>query len=210
MKNIIVATNNIGKITEIKRYFEEVACADGQPLFNILPLGDVLPNFDLEAFEDGNTFEENARKKVAAVARAVGCRPFNDEDFYVLADDSGLEIDALNGLPGVDSANFMGRETPYSLRFDKILHDMLDIPNEDRTARFICVMALYIEGEIKTFRATIEGEVADKPIGNGGFGYDPIFYIPKFDCTAAELPLWQKNEISHRGKALKMVVNHLK
>jgi len=206
MKNIIVATNNIGKITEITRYFKEVASPGGQPLFHILSLEDVLPDFDLEIFENGKTFEENAVKKADAIAQAVGqgC-PYD----YILADDSGLEIDALGGSPGVDSANFLGRETSYALRFDKILHDLSHTPDEKRTARFVCVMALIANGEIATFRATVEGRISQKPAGVGGFGYDPIFYIPEFNCTVAELDISEKNKISHRGKALRMITNEI-
>ncbi|MCL2576021.1 MAG: RdgB/HAM1 family non-canonical purine NTP pyrophosphatase [Defluviitaleaceae bacterium] len=205
MQRLIIATKNECKINEIKRFFEEVAINGERPLFNILSLGDVGVDLDLEAVEDGATFEENATKKAIAVWKAL-----DDENCIVLADDSGLEIDALGGEPGVDSANFMGRETPYQLRFDKILDDMRNVPYDKRNARFVCVMAVVIKSEVSTFKATIEGKIVDKPTGCSGFGYDPIFCVPEFNCTSAELSLTQKNKISHRGKALQMVVEHLK
>jgi len=210
MLNIIVATNNTAKIAEIARCFEEVA-PDSQPLFTILPLSAVLPNFDLEAHENGTTFEENATKKALAVYEATRrgglWPPENGGDIIIIADDSGLEIDALGGAPGVDSANFMGRDTPYIVRFEHILRA---IEGRDRKACFVCVMALVQGGgAVRTFRATIEGEIAHAPMGDTGFGYDPIFYVPEHGCTTAQMGMAQKNKISHRGKALRMVANEI-
>jgi len=121
----------------------------------------------------------------------------------VLADDSGLSIDALYGEPGVNSANFMGRDTPYPVRFDAILSQLTD---DNRSARFVCVMAVADEEGVTLFRGEMEGEIAHQPAGCDGFGYDPIFYLSDHGKTSAELTMEQKNAISHRGKALKAVI----
>ena len=199
---IIVATRNEGKVVEIKKFFEGAAAKFGQPFsLEVLSLDDIGLDIDLDAIEDGTTFEENAVKKVQAVRDAL-----HNDEVIILADDSGLEIDAMDGLPGVDSANFMGRNTPYTVRFEHILAQMGD---KQRTARFVAVMAIVHGGVVKTVRATMEGEIAKEPVGTGGFGYDPIFFVPQFGKTSAELSMEQKNQISHRGKALMKVVEFL-
>ncbi|MCL2236436.1 MAG: RdgB/HAM1 family non-canonical purine NTP pyrophosphatase [Defluviitaleaceae bacterium] len=197
MKKLIVATRNKGKVAEIKAFLEGVA-HDRRPFSDVLSLDDIGLCLDLDAVEDGATFEENAAKKAVAVREAM-----KSDEYAVLADDSGLEIDALGGEPGVDSANYMGRETPYPTRFDAILAQM---PAAGRSARFVCVMALALEGEIHIFRREMEGEIAHKSAGESGFGYDPIFYVPQYNKTAAELTMEQKNAISHRGRALKALM----
>ena len=131
-------------------------------------------------------------------------------DYFVLADDSGLEIDALGGEPGVDSANYMGRETPYDVRHERILELMADVPEKQRAARFVCVIAVMTpDFGVKTFRAVVDGRIAAKPAGGGGFGYDPIFFVPELGATTAELSKEQKNAISHRGKALRMALDFM-
>ena len=199
--NIIVATNNIGKATEIKQFFG--------PCFNVLSLSDISVDIDLDAIEDGDSFVDNAIKKAKYIK---GClKESRYEGYYVLADDSGIEIDALDGQPGVDSANFLGRETPYTDRFDHILNKMQGIAVEGRGARFVCVMALVSPCNCThTFAATLEGHIPEAPQGEGGFGYDPILFIPEHGVTAAMLTIEQKNAISHRGKALTLVLEHLK
>jgi len=152
--------------------------------------------------EDGAAFEENAAKKAREICEACGK--------LVLADDSGLEIDALNGLPGVDSAYFLGADTPYDIRNAKILKMLEATPPENRGARFVCVIAIARPGhEIVTVRGEIEGQIALKPAGVAGFGYDPIFYVPKFGKTTAEMDVADKNKISHRGRALALAVKEL-
>ena len=198
---IIVASHNEGKVREIKKYFEKAVGDARQPfLAEILSLADVGFSADLDLVEDGLTFEENAVKKAEFVRDKLGT------DFIVLADDSGLEIDALDGLPGVDSANFMGRDTPYTKRFEWILSQVGDKP---RDARFVAVMALAFDNRTVTFKATMEGEIALAAAGLDGFGYDPIFYLPEHGLTSAQISLEEKNKISHRGKALEKVVEYL-
>jgi len=198
---IVIASHNLGKVNEIKKYFEGVVCESKQPFLPVvLSLTDVGFTADLDAIENGTTFEENAIKKAKFVQQTLGF------DGLVLADDSGLEIDALGGLPGVDSANFMGRDTSYAKRFEHILGQM---GKDSRSARFVAVMALATKNGITTFRATMEGEIALSVAGEGGFGYDPIFYLPKMGKTSAQISLDEKNKISHRGKALRKVVEYI-
>jgi len=198
---IVVATQNVAKVMEIKSFFEKAVGRFGRSFcLEVLSLDDLGVTLDLDAVEDGITFEENATKKAEAVRLALG------GDVIVLADDSGLEIDALGGLPGVDSANFMGRNTLYEARFEWILSQMGDGP---RTACFVAVMALALPDKTVTFRASVEGEIAHAYTGSKGFGYDPIFYLPEFGKTAAQISMEQKNTISHRGKALQKVVDYL-
>ena len=153
---------------------------------------------DVEIIEDGTTFEENAIIKAKTVMEATGC--------LVLADDSGLEIDYLNKEPGVLSARYMGENTSYRIKNQILLDRLHGVPAAVRGARFVCVIAAaFPDGKIETRRATIEGRIADEPAGENGFGYDPIFYLPDRGKTTAELSEEEKNEISHRGKALRMI-----
>ena len=198
--NIIVATNNIGKAREIKYFFG--------PCFNVLSLSDISIDVDLDAVEDGDTFVDNAIKKAEFVRDALKGSDYRD--FLVLADDSGIEIDALGDKPGVDSANFLGRETPYTKRFEHILSEMNGLPVEERSARFVCIMALVCPCDCThTFKATLEGYIAYEPQGEQGFGYDPILVVPQYNKTTAMLDIEQKNAISHRGRALTLVLEHL-
>ena len=157
-----------------------------------------------EIVEDGMTFEENAEIKARAVSRVLT----ND---IVLADDSGLEIDYLDKAPGIYSARFAGEDTSYDIK-NRIFLDRLEgVPDEERTARFVCaVAAVFPDGSVDVVRETIEGRIAHESAGTHGFGYDPIFYVPEFGCTTAELSSEDKNKVSHRGKALTAMYEELK
>ena len=155
-----------------------------------------------DAEENGSTFEENALIKARAVAA--------ETDALVLADDSGLEIDYLNGEPGIYSARYLGEDTPYAIKNQKLLERMQDVPEEKRTARFVCAIAAVLpDGRELTTRGTIEGIIGYEVRGEGGFGYDPIFFVPEFGCSTAELTMEQKNAVSHRGKALRAMKEKL-
>ena len=152
--------------------------------------------------ENGTTFEENARIKAKAVAH------FTKD--IVLADDSGLEVDYLNKEPGVYSARYMGEDTSYTIKNQAILDRLKGVPKEKRTARFVCAIAAAMpNGDVLVTRETIEGYIGEKPAGSNGFGYDPIFYVDEFGCSTAELTEEQKNQISHRGKALRAMKEKL-
>ena len=147
--------------------------------------------------ENGKTFEENAKIKAQTVA---GC---TDGDMIVLADDSGLEVDALNGEPGVYSARYMGEDTSYRIKNQSLVDRLEGVPVEKRTARFVCVIAAaFPDGTVCTTKGTIEGKIGYEERGENGFGYDPIFYLPDMSRTTAELSPEEKNAVSHRGKAL--------
>ena len=151
---------------------------------------------EADIVEDGKTFEENALIKARTIRDMAGC--------IVLADDSGLEVDALNKEPGIYSARYMGEDTSYDLKNANIIERLSGLTGSERSARFVCVIAAaFPDGTAETRRATIEGQIADAPAGENGFGYDPIFYVPEYKCTTAQLAAEQKNEISHRGKALR-------
>lgn len=153
---------------------------------------------ELDILEDGTTFEENARIKAGAVAKAVS------GDTIVLADDSGLEIDYLNKEPGVYSARYAGEDTPYTVKNQMLLDRLEGVPKEQRTARFVCAIAAALpDGRMLTTRETIEGYIGYAPAGEQGFGYDPIFYLWENDRSTAQLSPERKNELSHRGKALR-------
>ena len=129
----------------------------------------------------------------------------------VLADDSGLEIDYLNGEPGVYSARYMGEETSYRIKNRNLLERLKGVPEEKRTARFVCVIAAALpDGRVLTARGTIEGIIGYEERGEGGFGYDPIFFLPEYGCSTAELTMEKKNELSHRGKALRAMKEELR
>ena len=152
---------------------------------------------DVEIVEDGMSFEENAEIKARAVARVLT----ND---IVLADDSGLEIDYLDKAPGIYSARFAGEDTSYDIKNRILLDRMEGVPEEERTARFVCaVAAVFPDGTVSTVSKTIEVYVAYESEGADGFGYEPIFYVPEYGCTTAQMTPEQKNELSHRGKALR-------
>jgi len=185
-KKIIFATGNEGKIKEIKMIFEDTQ-------WEVLSMKDVGIQVDVE--ENGNSFEENAIIKAKAIAKY--CKEI------VLADDSGLVVDALNGEPGIYSARYMGEDTSYVIKNENILDRMKDFKGEKRSARFICaVAASFPDGQVITTQGVMEGEIAQCSSGENGFGYDPIFYLPQYQSTSAELDPKIKNQISHRGKAL--------
>ncbi len=186
---VFVATQNPGKMRE---YRELLAPLPARLRFP--------PDLDLrvEVVEDGATYAENARIKALAYARALRERGV---EAIVLADDSGLEVDALGGAPGIRSARY----TPGSdvERFVTLLNHLEGVPWEQRTARFRCVIAIAPpDGEVRFAEGVCEGVIATAPAGAGGFGYDPVFYLPELGCTMAELPAEQKNRISHRARAL--------
>ncbi len=167
------------------------------PDWNILTLDDI--GFIDDIPEEGSTFEENALIKAETVFGF-------SEGYPVLADDSGLEIDYLDGKPGVHSARFLGEDTPFYSKNKKIVEMLEGVPSELRTAHFICVMALlYPDGTHTTVEGRLDGKIAYKLRGTGGFGYDPIFFIPEDACTLAEMPSYEKNKISHRFKALQQI-----
>ena len=153
---------------------------------------------DIDVIEDGETFEENAAKKAETIMKATG-KP-------TIADDSGLCVDLLDGAPGIYSARYMGEDTPYSIKNAELIRRLEGVPDEKRTARFVCAIAMCRpDGSCETVRATMEGIIAYEPAGENGFGYDPIFYLPEYGCTSSELSPEDKNAISHRGKALEMI-----
>ena len=154
---------------------------------------EIMADMDME---NGTTFEENAQIKAKAVAACT-------KDI-VLADDSGLEVDYLNKEPGVYSARYLGEDTSYDIKNQAILDRLKGVPKEQRTARFVCAIAAVLpDGKTLVTRETIEGYIGECPAGENGFGYDPIFYVDEYHCSTAELTEEQKNEISHRGKALR-------
>ncbi len=193
-RKVIFATKNKNKMKEIR---EILAGKD----YEILSMEEA--GIDIDVVEDGTTFEENALIKSRTI------RDFA-KDAIVLSDDSGLEIDYLNGAPGIYSARFEGEDTPYSIKNQIILNKLEGVPDEDRTARFVCaVAAAFPDGTEQVVRGTIEGMIGYESAGANGFGYDPIFFVPEYRCTTAEMSPEQKNEISHRGKALRMIAEYL-
>ncbi|MBO4396639.1 MAG: XTP/dITP diphosphatase [Eubacterium sp.] len=192
-KKLIFATGNQGKVNEFKQMLGED--------YEILSMKDL--DVDVDIVEDGKTFEENAIIKARAVAEATGQ--------MVLADDSGFEVDALGGEPGIYSSRYLGEDTPYSIKNAEILKRCENVPDEERTARFVCVIACaQPDGQVETVRGVIEGELAHEPKGENGFGYDPIFYYPERGMTTGEMEPEEKNAISHRGQAVRKMVELLK
>ena len=148
--------------------------------------------------EDGKSFEENAQIKAKAICELTG--------EIVLADDSGLEIDYLNKEPGIYSARYMGEDTSYDIKNQALLDRLDGVPDEKRTARFVCAIAAAMpDGCCEVVRGTMEGIIGHKMAGENGFGYDPIFFLPECGCTSAELSPEKKNELSHRGEGLKKI-----
>lgn len=194
MDKIIFATANEGKMREVRELLSDLGA-------EVLSMKDA--GLDPDIVENGTTFAENAVIKAKAVCEVSGC--------LVLADDSGLEVDYLDGAPGVYSARYMGEETSYTIKNKRIIELLQEAKGEQRSARFVCVIAAaFPDGRVLTTAGTMEGEIAMEPAGEGGFGYDPILYLPEFGVTSAEISMNQKNEISHRGKALKAMKELLK
>lgn len=182
MTDIVIASSNKGKINDFKVIFSD---------YNVIGINEIIEDFDVE--ETGTTFEENARLKSEAAAKAL--------NKTVIADDSGLEVTALNGEPGVYSARYAGLEKNDEANIQKVLEGLED--KSDRTARFVCVISMTTaEGVTKTFRGTVEGEITLNKIGENGFGYDPIFLVPDQQKTMAQLTVEEKADISHRRKAI--------
>ncbi len=194
-RRIIFATGNENKMREIRMILADLG-------LEILSMKEAGAEVDI--VEDGMSFEENAEIKARSVSRVL-------TSDIVLADDSGLEIDYLDKAPGIYSARFAGEETSYDIK-NRILLDRLEgVPDEERTARFVCaIAAVFPDGTVATVRKTIEGQIAHESAGANGFGYDPIFYVPEYGCTTAEMTPEQKNELSHRGKALRAMKEVLK
>ncbi len=192
---LILATSNKDKVREIGEIL-------GDTPFVAVSMRD--EGFDPDIVEDGKTFEENALIKARAVHALA-------PDAYVMADDSGLCIDALDGAPGIYSARFCGENSTYPEKFAKIFEMLKDVPEDKRTAKFVCSIAVVRpDGSEFTVRGEICGVLHEKPMGDGGFGYDPIFYVPEFGMTTAQMTKEQKNAISHRGKASRAMAEKLK
>lgn len=191
-KTIIFATKNKDKIKEINAILGEK--------FKVISIEDA--DIDIEVIEDGLTFEENAIKKAREVSKMT--------DKIVLADDSGLEVDFLNKEPGVYSARFAGINTSYKVKNNIIIDKLKGIKEEERSARFVCVIAAaFPNGKIEITKGVIEGRIAHEPKGENGFGYDPIFFVPEYNMTTGEMSSDIKNKISHRGKALEAMKEKL-
>lgn len=186
-QRLIFATGNQDKMREIREIL-------GDKDYEILSMKEA--GIDLDIIEDGSTFEENAMIKAKAVMETTGA--------LTLADDSGLEIDAFGGGPGIYSARYLGTDTSYIEKNKVILEKLKDIPEEKRTARFVCaIAAAFPNGQTLTTRGTMEGIIGYEAKGENGFGYDPIFYLPQLEKYSAELSRDEKNSLSHRGEALR-------
>ena len=191
---IVFATGNKGKIKEIQMIMADT----GLEVVSMKEAGIVV-----EPEENGTTYEENALIKARAVAEHT--------DAIVMADDSGLEIDYLNKEPGIYSARYMGEDTSYRIKNANLIERLNGVPDEQRTARFVCAIAAVLpDGTELTTRAAIEGRIGYEEKGSNGFGYDPIFYVPRFGKTTAELTEEEKNQVSHRGQALELMKKELK
>ena len=185
---IIFATGNQDKMKEIRMILSDL----GMPILSMKEAG-----ISVEVVEDGSTFEENALIKVTEIAKHV-------ENCIVLADDSGLEIDYLNKEPGIYSARYAGVDTSYDIKNQLLLDRLEGVPDEKRTARFVCaIAAAFPDGTTEVVRGTIEGIIGHEIVGKNGFGYDPIFYLPQYGLTTAQISPELKNELSHRGNALR-------
>ncbi len=201
MKDIIFATQNAGKMKEIREILKD----SGRRIYSQKEAG-----IDAEAEETGSTFAENAMIKAETVMDwcrehgIPGLPGRTAADFLVLADDSGLEIDALNGEPGIYSARYLGHETSYREKNADLIARLEGVPKAERSARFVCaIAAVFPDGSRETALGTIEGYIGWKESGENGFGYDPIFYLYETDRSTAELPPEEKNAVSHRGRALR-------
>lgn len=193
MKKVIFATGNEGKMKEIREILGDLD-------IQLLSLKDAGITADIE--ENGSSFEENAVIKATAIHDLTG--------EIVLADDSGLEIDYLNKEPGIYSARYMGEDTSYHIKNANLIERLNGVPDEKRTARFVCaIAAAFPDGTVRTVRAAMEGRIGYEEKGENGFGYDPIFYLPEYGCSSAELSMEEKNKISHRGKALRAIRDEL-
>ncbi len=194
MKRIIFATTNENKVREVNMMMED---------FDVELCTMKQAGVDADIVEDGVTFEENAIIKAKTIMEITG--------EIAIADDSGLEVDYLDGAPGIYSARFLGEDTSYDIKNQYIIDKLKDAKGSERSARFVCAMAVaFPNGEILTCKGTIEGVIAYEQKGKNGFGYDPIVYVPEFEMTTGEMSPQLKNSISHRGKALEQMKEILK
>lgn len=194
MKKIIFATTNENKVREVNMMMEGFDV-------ELVPMTDM--GIDVEIEETGTTFEENAIIKAKAICEMTG--------EIALADDSGLEVDYLDGAPGVYSSRFLGEDTPYEIKNDYIIEKLKDAKGKERSARFACAMAMvFPNGDVETCYGTIEGLIGYEQKGTNGFGYDPIVYVPEYEMTTGEMTPQLKNSISHRGKALEQMKEVMK
>jgi len=190
----VVATKNRDKVSEIREILSELP-------FQIMTMSEAGCDDDIE--EDGESFRENALKKAIDVHNRIGG--------YVMADDSGLAVDALGGAPGIYSARFHGKDSTYPEKIQALWDLLHNIPLEQRTAHFICAIAVVRpDGSSFTVQESMDGILYDKIVGDNGFGYDPVFFLPERGVTAAQLTNEEKNEISHRGKALRAMLAQLR
>ena len=190
---IIFATGNEGKMREIREILKELQV----PVLSMKEAG-----VSLNIEENGSTFAENAEIKARAVWNCTGG--------IVLADDSGLVVDALGGEPGVYSARYMGEDTSYEIKNREIIRRLEAVSGQDRSARFVCIIAAVLpDGTVRKTEGTMDGVIAMEPAGEEGFGYDPILYIPEYGKTGAQLTMEEKNAIGHRGKALRAMKGEL-
>ncbi len=198
---IIFATGNEGKMREVRLILADLG-------LEILSMKEAGVSCEVE--ENGRTFGENARIKARAVWEKARER-YRDGGSIVLADDSGLVVDYLGGEPGIYSARYLGEDTSYDVKNQVIIDRMEGAKEEERTARFVSAIAAALpDGTVLDTEGTVEGLIAHEPAGSGGFGYDPIFYLPEYGVTSAQIPIEKKNEISHRGKALEAMKEKLK
>ena len=189
IEKIIFATGNEGKMREVRMILGDL----GIQVISMKEAG-----VTAEADENGTTFEENAIIKAKEIMEKTG--------EIVLADDSGLEVDALGGKPGIYSARYMGYDTSYHIKNNSLIERLEGKTGEERSARFVCaIAACFPDGRVLTTRGTMEGQIGYEEKGENGFGYDPVFYLPEYQCYSAELPLEEKNKLSHRGKALRLM-----
>ena len=194
MDIIIFATGNKNKMIEIRMILADLGCKI---------LSQKEAGIQADVVEDGQTFEENALIKATTIADIARKMP-EYKNAVVLADDSGLEIDALNKEPGIYSARYMGEDTSYDIKNQALIDRLEGVPDEKRTARFVCAIAAALpDGSTEVVRGTMEGRIGYENAGENGFGYDPIFYLPQFGCSSAELEPEKKNELSHRGEGLR-------
>ena len=194
MDTIIFATGNKNKMIEIRMILADLGCKI---------LSQKEAGIQADVVEDGQTFEENALIKATTIADIARKMP-EYKNAVVLADDSGLEIDALNKEPGIYSARYMGEDTSYDIKNQALIDRLEGVPDEKRTARFVCAIAAALpDGSTEVVRGTMEGRIGYEITGENGVGYDPIFYLPQFGCSSAELEPEKKNELSHRGEGLR-------
>jgi XTP/dITP diphosphohydrolase len=201
MNKIIFATGNEHKMVEIRMILGSLG-------LEILSQKEAGITADIE--ENGKTFSENALIKAKGIGEIAHGMP-EYKNAIILADDSGLEVDYLNKEPGIYSARYMGRDTSYDIKNTEIIHRLDGVADKDRTARFVCAVAAYFpDGSSETVVGTMEGRIGYEIAGENGFGYDPIFFLPEYGKTSAEISPEEKNEISHRGKALRSMLEVIK